>query len=333
MKLVLVICKLANFILKKMGKGSTFPGGLAYKLNKKILNYFKIPELVIAVTGSAGKGSTTKIIAQILEKNNKKVVYNKSGGNLLPGILSVLIDNSDLNGNIKADALVMEVDERYTKAVFKVINPKYVVVTNISRDQPPRNIHVDVILDKIKEALDPSMKLILNGDDPILRNLDLEDEFDKIYFGIEKNELSYTENKFNSLNINYCPKCNSRLKYNFYHIEAVGDYYCTKCDFKRPKINFKATKIDLDNNYMVINENKVGIAFNILYYAYNILAAYSVCSMIGIEEKDICKYISDMENNSKLNNSYKSPTSRWPSSLRARLQSGQPYSPYRRIPA
>ena len=305
MKLVLVICKLANFILKKMGKGSTFPGSLAYKLNKKILNYFKIPELVIAVTGSAGKGSTTKIIAQILEKNNKKVVYNKSGGNLLPGILSVLIDNSDLNGNIKADALVMEVDERYTKAVFKVINPKYVVVTNISRDQPPRNIHVDVILDKIKEALDPSMKLILNGDDPILRNLDLEEAFEKIYFGIEKNELSYTENKFNSLNINYCPKCNSRLKYNFYHIEAVGDYYCTKCDFKRPNIDFKATKIDLDNNYMIINENKVAIAFNILYYAYNILAAYSVCSMIGIEEKDICKYISDMENNSKLNNSYK----------------------------
>ena len=66
MKLVLVICKLANFILKKMGKGSTFPGSLAYKLNKKILNYFKIPELVIAVTGSAGKGSTTKIIVSIL---------------------------------------------------------------------------------------------------------------------------------------------------------------------------------------------------------------------------------------------------------------------------
>ena len=305
MKLVLVICKLANFILKKMGRGSTFPGSLAYKLNKKILNYFKIPDLVIAVTGSAGKGSTTKILAQILEKNNKKVIYNKSGGNLLPGILSVLIEKSDLNGNIKADALVMEVDERYTKAVFKVINPKYVVVTNISRDQPPRNIHVDVILVKIKEALNPSMKLILNGDDPILRNLDLEEAFEKIYFGIEKNELSYTENKFNSLNINYCPKCNSRLKYNFYHIEAVGDYYCPKCNFKRPELNFKATKIDLDNNYMIINENKVGIAFNILYYAYNILAAYSVCSMIGIEEKDICQYISDMENNSKLNNSYK----------------------------
>ena len=302
MKLVLVICKLANFILKKMGKGSTFPGSLAYKLNKKILNYFKIPELVIAVTGSAGKGSTTKIIAQILEKNNKKVVYNKSGGNLLPGILSVLIDNSDLNGNIKADALVMEVDERYTKAVFKVINPKYVVVTNISRDQPPRNIHVDVILDKIKEALDPSMKLILNGDDPILRNLDLEDEFDKIYFGIEKNELSYTENKFNSLNINYCPKCNSRLKYNFYHIEAVGDYYCTKCDFKRPEINFKAKKIDLDNNYMLINENKVGIAFNILYYAYNILAA-KLNNSYKYKDKNVYVLSNKNENNMTFNQS------------------------------
>ena len=304
MKLLLIICKFASYILEKIGKGSTFPGQLAYKLNKKILQYFKFPDLVIAVTGSAGKGSTSKIIANILQDNNKNVVYNKSGSNMLPGILSLLIQKSDLNGKINADALVVEVDERYTKIVFELINPQYVVVTNISRDQPPRHGHFDIVLDKIKEALTPSMHLILNGDDPYLRNLNLNDEYMVTYYGINKNELSYTENIFNSLNIYYCPKCSSLLKYNYYNIEALGDYYCHNCNFKRPNIDFLASELDLDNKYMIINDKKIILSFNILYYVYNILAAYSVCSLIGINENEICNCISKMENNKKLNSSY-----------------------------
>ena len=103
----------------------------------------------------------------------------------------------------------------------------------------------------------------------------------------------------------YCPYCNSKLKYNYYHIDVLGDYYCPNCDFKRPNITFLADKIDLEKGYMSINKNKTKIAFNIIYYAYNILAAYSLCSLLGIDEKDISSYISSMENNEKLNNLYK----------------------------
>lgn len=305
MKLLLIFCKFASFILRKMGKGSAFPGQIAYNINKKILNYFKFPDLVIAVTGSAGKGSTSGIIAKMLEDDNKKVVHNKSGSNMIAGVLTLLIDNSDLKGNVKGDVLVLEVDERYTKPIFDLVKPDYVVITNISRDQPPRHGHVDAVLGKIKEALNPSMHLILNGDDPYLRNFDLNNEYTKTYYGISENKLSYKENKFNSLNIYRCPKCNSLLKYNYYNIEALGDYYCSKCDFKRPEIDFLASEIDLDSKYMTINKNKVTIAFNILYYAYNILAAYSVGALLGIDEKKVCKYISDMQNNKKLNTAYK----------------------------
>ena len=120
MKLVLIISKFANFLLKLIGRGSTFPGDIAYKLNKNITKYFKLPKLVIAVTGSAGKGSTSSVIADVLEHSGKTVVYNKSGSNMLQGILSLLIDNCDLKGNVKADALVVEVDERYTKKVSEL---------------------------------------------------------------------------------------------------------------------------------------------------------------------------------------------------------------------
>lgn len=305
MKIILIFCKFVSFILKKIGKGSTFPGSLAYKLNKNIGNYFKLPELVIAVTGSAGKGSTTKIIADVLKNDNKKVIYNETGSNMLPGILSLLVEKSNLKGEVNADVLILEVDERYTKKVFDIVKPKYVVVTNISRDQPPRHGNFDLVLGKIKEALTDNMHLILNGDDPYIRKLDLDNKYEATYYGIGKNNLSYDKNVFTSLNMYYCPKCNSKLNYNYYNIDMLGDYACKNCDFKREKISFLASSIDLDNKYMIVNNNKIQIAFNIIYYAYNILSAYSVCSLIGIDEEKMSNYISSMENNKKLNELYK----------------------------
>lgn len=64
----LLICKIVNFILRKLGRGTSFPGKLLLKLDKNYVGYFKMPKTVIAVTGSAGKGSTTKIIAEVLKK-------------------------------------------------------------------------------------------------------------------------------------------------------------------------------------------------------------------------------------------------------------------------
>ncbi len=306
MKIQILICKIASFLLKLFGRGSNFPGELLIRFNKDALSYFKLPELVIAVTGSAGKGSTSSIIADTLRSDGYKVVHNRFGSNMVPGILSLLIENSKLDGTIKGNAVVIEVDERYTKKIFDKLKPRYVVITNICRDQPPRHGHFDLVFDKLKNALTNDMHLILNGDDPYLQKFNLNKEYNVTYYGINKNKYSYKTNKFNNINMYYCPVCNSKLKYNYYHFEATGDYYCESCDFKKPYINYMATSIDLDNSIMTINKkNKIFINFNILYYAYNILAAYSICSLINMKEENICKYISNMANNTKLNNSYK----------------------------
>lgn len=305
-KIQLVICKIAGKILKLLKRGSNFPGVLALKLNKNILNYFKMPKIVIAVTGSAGKGSTSSIISEVLKDSGKRVVHNKFGSNMLSGILSLLISSSNIKGEIKADALVIEVDERYTKVIFDIVKPQYVVITNICRDQPPRHGHFDLVFEKIKEALTDDMHLILNADDPYLQKFKINSKNKITYYGINKNKYSYKTNKFNSLNISHCPICNNKLQYNYYHIEALGDYTCNNCDFKRPNVDYLATKISLDNKYMLINnKQKLTIQFSVLYYAYNILAAYSTSSLLGIKEEDIAKYISKMENDKKLNDTYK----------------------------
>lgn len=308
-KIQLIICKIAYYLLKLIGRGSNFPGVLALKFNKEFLSYFKLPDMVIAVTGSAGKGSTSTIIADTLTMSGKVVIHNRFGSNMTPGITTLLIENSKLDGSIKADAVVIEVDERYTETIFKYLKPKYVVITNITRDQPPRHGHFDIVFEKIKNALTTDMHLILNGDDPLLRKFNLNNEYRVTYYGINKNKYSYKKNKFDNINMYICPLCNNKLSYNYYHFEAIGDFYCNKCSFKRDNIEYLATKIDLDNGNMVINKtNNISIQFNVLYYAYNILASFTTCSLVGLDEKEICKYISKMENNKKLNNLYKYKT-------------------------
>ena len=63
----------------------------------------------------------------------------------------------------------------------------------------------------------------------------------------------------------YCPICNTKLKYNYYHFEIYGDYYCPKCSFKRPISKYKVTNIDYDKGIMTINNQyEIKILNNIL---------------------------------------------------------------------
>ena len=53
----------------------------------------------------------------------------------------------------------------------------------------------------------------------------------------------YKNNKFENLNIEYCPICNNKLEYDFYHFESNGEYKCSKCKFKKPKIKLIKSKL------------------------------------------------------------------------------------------
>ena len=59
------------------------------------------------------------------------------------------------------------------KNIFKYLSPTHLMITNITRDQPPRHGHVDLVFDKINDALKKNMHLVINGDDPYLRKFNL----------------------------------------------------------------------------------------------------------------------------------------------------------------
>ena len=277
--------------------GSSLPGRIVLKLCPKYLTKIKYPDNIIMVTGSSGKGSTTKLITEVLEKNNMTVCTNVEGSNLLDGVASAIIRNVK-GKKLKKDALVLEVDERYLKIVTKHIKPKYVLVNNITRDQPPRQGSFDIVFNEILKGLSKNTHLVLNGDDPILRKFELIHKGNITYYGIDKTKYSY-DLMDDIKDYEYCPKCKTKLHYDYYHYGSVGSFSCPKCDFKRDNIKYSITNVDYIKNIVTINdEYKLNINNNILFNLYNTLAAYSITDILKIDSKII---INALEN-SKINN-------------------------------
>ena len=301
--IIILISKCIILLGKLVHRGSVKAGDIAFKLDNKIFDKITRPKKIIAVTGSSGKGSTTKIIARVLRNQGYKVMHNSSGSNMRSGILTTLLENCTLTGKIKHDVFVMEMDERWAKLVFPELNPDYVVVTNLTRDQPPRQGNVDIVFEDIKKALTPNMHLILNADDPYLQKF-VEKQFkDVTYFGITKNKYSYKKNKFENLNLYYCPKCNTKIEYDYYHFETLGKYKCPNCEFYRLPAQYEVTNLDYDNESIVINNSyTMHLDMPILFSVYNIVAAFSVLSLMGIENKIISEEISKIMKDKKIYN-------------------------------
>ncbi len=291
MKIIaILVAKIIIIFGKILKRGSVLPGNIALRIDKKLLYKLKMPDIVVAVTGSSGKGSTTSLITDSLRSDNYTVTHNISGSNLNTGILTTLLENSTITGKIKTDAVVLECDERFAKFVFPAIKPDYVVITNITRDQPPRQGNFDLVFTEIKKAITNEMHLVLNADDPYLQKFALD--FDNItYYSISENEFSSKQMLFENPNLIYCPRCNSKLEYKYLHFENIGYYECENCKLKHPESRFKVYRIDYEKCEININESIVKIPFPMLFAIYNTIAAYSVLSLIGIHETKVSELI------------------------------------------
>ena len=287
----IIVGKIFVMLGKLVHRGSSYPGYMALKIDNDIIKKFKLPKITVVVTGSSGKTSTSYTIAHILRENGFSVAHNKDGANLKSGLATLLLANSDLKGNIKKDAFVMELDERYTKTLLPLIKPKYLVICNITRDQPPRQGHFDYVFNIIKEGIPNKTHLVLNGDDPLVNKFAFNHPGKISYFGLCKNEESFPQLNSNSLDMVYCPKCHHKFGYHFVSFSNVGDFYCTNCDFKRPILDYQMTSIE--KGKIIINEKYSFIPkTSQLYTYYNDIASFAVASLIGIKPENI---ISAME--------------------------------------
>ena len=290
----ILLCKLIRIIGNLVGRGSSLPGQFALKVCPDILSRIKLPEDIIAITGSNGKTSTTEMVYSLLKKQGRKVAYNSEGSNQIEGITTLIIDNCDLGGNFLKDVLLMEVDERYAKYVCKYITPKYYIINNLYRDQMTRNGHPEYVLNDIKKSISPATTLVLNSDDPIISSLAKEFANDVIFFGINDSTDARKENDAVYDDGYYCPLCHHKMIYDYRVFAHVGSYRCSNCDFHRETPEYAISKLDLANSKITINGRyEIGLALNTIFNAYNVLVAFAIGSLIGLDEEKCAQSLDD----------------------------------------
>ncbi len=287
------MARLIKLLIKIIGRssGTSFIGMFTLKTNPDFLNFCSkyILHEKISVTGTNGKTTTAGLIAQILEANNKEVIHNAQGANMLTGIANVFA--TTIVPSKRYDNCVLESDEAYLSKLYDYMKLDYLVVTNLFRDQLDRYGELDTTAKKIQSAIDKNkdLVLLLNADDPLVANLGHDNK--KLYYGFENIEFA------GKRTISHAPAemfncvCGKPLEYSKRFYAQQGHYYCT-CGYKRPECDYQGNAKIYDD-YIEIsvlhNGEETHYTFDSigLYNAYNALAAISMALEIGYKQEEI----------------------------------------------
>ena len=251
-KLAVGAAKLTSTLIRKMKRGSgvTLPGFIARIICPNILSIMAsmVKKRVIVTMGTNGKTTTNALMYQILRAEGNKVIINKTGANMLNGIISAFVLETRSDGTLDADYACLEVDEIASAIVLPMLKPHCALLTNISRDQLDRFGEVDAVYQKIKTACksSPNSTLIINCDDVLSYTLAVESGNPIVTYGINDeifDEISRSEIREST----FCLICNQKLGYTFFHYGQLGMYNCPNCHIERPNPDYIATNVNREN--------------------------------------------------------------------------------------
>ncbi len=286
-----IAIKFAKFVAKlclKMGRqGVTWAGLIARKIEPNILQILssQIREKVYIVCGTNGKTTTNNMLCTALQSQGKKVICNRTGSNMLNGVVSAFVLATNDDCTLDADYACIEIDEVSTKRVLPTLKPDYMVLTNIFRDQLDRYGEIDITIDILSTAIGmaPNMILVINGDDPLSLSLAKKSGNKFITYGISEKVFDADEDA-EIREGRFCAMCGAKMHYNYYHYSQLGDYECKECGFKRPCIDYSATEIEHgDHLAFTVMGKRIGAKYKGFYNIYNILAVYAVASHSGVD--------------------------------------------------
>lgn len=258
-----------------IGAGSVLPGAVARRIYPGLLPllFKQVRNGVILVVGTNGKTTTSLLLRSILERQGAKVVHNATGANLINGLVTALLENTDLVGRLKADYAILEVDENILPLLLKDCEPQYILGLNLFRDQLDRYGEVDTISHRWKNAIEPlpaNTVVVLNADDPTLCYLGQQLPQKVLFFGLNEPELYLSEIP-HAVDSIYCPSCGHLLDYEGVYLSHQGDYACPSCGFKKAKL--------------AVNSKEWSQILIGVYNKYNTLAAGLMAEAIGVERR------------------------------------------------
>lgn len=183
-KLISTVCKLSG------RQGVTLAGKVALKIDPDILEGLasQVRNKIFVVCGTNGKTTTNNLLCAAIEAEGKKLVCNRTGSNMLQGVVAAFVLAAKNNGKLDADYACLEVDEASTLHIFPHLKPDYMVLTNLFRDQLDRYGEIDITMDMLDRAMKmaPEMTVVVNGDDPLSAYLAMSGENPYLTFGISE---------------------------------------------------------------------------------------------------------------------------------------------------
>lgn len=174
------------------GSGSALPGLFVEKIDPSFVptTLSKLPMGVIVISGTNGKTTTTKMVVSLLEGQGLKVFTNRTGSNFVRGVAAALLSDISVNGKLKADIAVLELDEAHAVKFVDIIKPRYSLLLNVLRDQLDRFGEIDTTR-KMLESIAKSTTgtVVLNSTDPRVASIEssVQEPVKVEYFGLYEN--------------------------------------------------------------------------------------------------------------------------------------------------
>ena len=281
--------------LRATGRGATaLPGLVALTLDPNFIGALsaELEHGVACVSGTNGKTTTARMLADISRTAGWDPIHNRSGSNLDRGVAAALLAHTTWSAEPQGNFGLFEIDEASLPSAVGHLRPRVVVVTNLFRDQMDRYFELDTLAKKIGEALaglPATTILVLNADDPLVATLALGRDARTIFFGVDDPDVGGVVPQAIS-DATRCPRCKEPLKYSRVVLAHVGDWSCPACGLTRPPRDVSATKVVLgpDGSELAL-AGLIGGVFEAvrvpipgLYNAYNALAALAAARALDL---------------------------------------------------
>ena len=260
-----------------LGAASVLPGEISRRLHPRLLPllFEQVKHGVVLIVGTNGKTTTSLLLSKILEDQGFKVTHNSSGANLINGLITALLVDSEITGKLETDYLILEIDENILPLVLQDCRPQYLLALNLFRDQLDRYGEVDTIARRWQQAiapLPPETTIILNADDPTLNHLGQQLTQKVLFFGLNEPDL-YLDEIPHAVDSIYCPSCGHLLDYQGVYLSHLGDYQCPSCGFAKSDLAIQSSEW---------SQVLIGV-----YNKYNTVAAALLAQDLGISHEQI----------------------------------------------
>src|SRR5947209_894723 len=195
------------------GAGAMIGGLVAMTLDRSVLRQLGAGRRTVVVTGTNGKSTTTRMTAAALGTLGA-VATNAEGANMDAGLVAALAADRE------APLAALEVDEMHVPHVADAVEPRVLVLLNLSRDQLDRVGEINVIERTLRAGLarHPAAVVVANCDDVLMTSA----AYDSPHVVWVSAGGAWANDSVS------CPRSGEVI------VREKGHWYSTGADFKRP---------------------------------------------------------------------------------------------------